>query len=409
MSEKKPVSLNGVLSDFRSGLDDGQLMAKYGLSAKQLEEVYRRLVESGRLIQAELDARRGLLDVLEFDDDSLQGSPQAGTSKDFMESDRPPLPSSTPSVDSLPPSPANWQKKAAVGIIGGIVLALLSTLVPAIKIPGVEEWVFRVLGPFIALIGLAMQIWGCYYVLKGKGYHGALSILGILSCFGLIIVLALPNWYTTEKTSGFLTALVVGLVALMVLAVLGIILAIAIPYYVSFKRTACDRAASSDVQKLQAAFGQLAKEFGERKLRLDNDAIARVVEGNALQHMVGPHYGFRGSTAKCEVIMRINRDQDKWIIEGTSLKGSRPQGSTSRYVYRATVAEGPDMTATIGTDAANAQNGKSRDWNSYPYGSPGRPEMCYTESIIQEEGPPGNRTFSLRVPKSVPCSKLDQK
>ena len=195
----------------------------------------------------------------------------------------------------------------------------------------------------------------------------------------------------------------------MLLAVLGIILAIAIPYYVSFKRTACDRAANSDVLKLQAAFGQLEKEFGERKLRLDDDAIARVAEGNALQHMVGPHYGFRGSTAKCEVIMRINRDQDKWIIEGTSLKGSRPQGGTSRYVYRATVAKGPDMTATIGTDVANAHNGKSREWNSYPYGSPGQPEMCYTESIIQEEGPPGNRTFSLTVPKSVPCNKFDQK
>ena len=37
MGEKKRVSLNEVLADFRSGLDDGQLMAKYGLSAKQLE------------------------------------------------------------------------------------------------------------------------------------------------------------------------------------------------------------------------------------------------------------------------------------------------------------------------------------------------------------------------------------
>ena len=38
----------------------GELMAKYGLSAKQLEEVYRRLVESGRLTQAEVGCQERL-------------------------------------------------------------------------------------------------------------------------------------------------------------------------------------------------------------------------------------------------------------------------------------------------------------------------------------------------------------
>jgi hypothetical protein len=409
MGEKKRVSLTEFLSDFKGGLDDGQLMAKHGLSAKQLEEVYRRLVESGRLTQSELDTRRGLLDVLEFEDDSLQESSQPGASRDSAENNPQRVSPPPPSPDSLPPQPKNWQKKAALGIVAGIVIAVLSPFVPAIRIPGIEQWVFQFLSALMGLIGGGLQIWGCYHLVKGKGYHGALCLLGVLSCLGLVILLALPNKYEGQKTSGLLIALVVGFVALMLIAVLGIVLAIAIPYYVSFKRTACDRMANTDVLKLQAAFGQLAKEFGERKLRLDNDAIARVVEGNALQHMVGPYYGFRGSTAKCEVIMRINRDQGKWIIEGTSLKGSRPKGSASRYVYRATVAGGPDLPATIGTDAANAQNGKSRDWNSYPYGSPGQPEMCYTESIIQEEGPPDKRTFSLKIPKSVPCSKFDQK
>ena len=119
-----------------------------------------------------------MLDVLEFDDDSLQESPQPGPSWDFTEGGRPPLPSSTSSSDSLPPQPKNWQRKAAVGIISGIVIAVASAFVPAVRIPGIEEWVFRALVPFMALIGLAMQIWGCYYVVKGKGYHGALSLSG---------------------------------------------------------------------------------------------------------------------------------------------------------------------------------------------------------------------------------------
>ncbi len=407
MGEKKRVSLSDFLADFRSGLGDAELTTKYGLSAKQLDQVYRKLVETGRLTQIEVDSRRGSLDVLEFEDEPFQESSQAAKAGGIPTGARPPIPTSPRSADSLPPPPENWQKKAALGIIGGIALVALSSLVPALIIP--REDVSRLLGPPIALIGLAMQIWGCYYVVKGKGYHGALSILGILSCLGLLIILVLPSRYAEQKSSGFLTAIVVVIVGFAALAVLGIILAIAIPYYVSYKRTSCDRAAHSDVVKLQAAFGQLGKELGERKLILDNEAITRVAESNALQHMVGPHYGFRGATAKCEVIMRIKRDEDKWVIEGTALKGSRPKGGNSHYVYRVDIGTGQELRATIGEDAANAQNGKSREWNSYPYASPGQSEICYTESIIQEEGPPGQRTFSLRVPKSVPCSELDRK
>ena len=134
-------------------------------------------------------------------------------------------------------------------------------------------------------------------MVKGKGYHGALCLLGTLSCLGLVIVLALPNRYAGEKTSGLLIALVVGLVALMLIAVLGIVLAIAIPYYVSYKRTACDRAAHADVVKLAAAFERLGNELVDRNLKLDNEAMSRLVDGNALQYMVGPYYGFRGSTS----------------------------------------------------------------------------------------------------------------
>jgi hypothetical protein len=167
--------------------------------------------------------------------------------------------------------------------------------------------------------------------------------------------------------------------------------------------------ASADVQKLAAAFEYMGKEFTERNLRFDNYAITRVVEGNALQHMVGPYYGFRGCTKRCGVLLRINRYQDKWIIEGAALRGTRLQGRNSRYAYRAPIGTGGDLPATVVKDVLNGKNGKSRDWNSYPYASAGQPEICCTESIIQEEGPPGNRTFSTRIPNGVPCSKLDRK
>jgi hypothetical protein len=408
MSEKKRVSVNEALADVRSGLDDRGLMAKYSLSPKQLEGLYRRLVESGRLTQAEVDARKGLLgDVLEFEDESFQESPQAGTSRDFAETDRRPLPQSPGSVGSLPPQPNNWKKKATLGIIGGIAIDVWTFSMRVIGeevFPG--EAAVQVISVVMGLVGWGLQIWGCYYLVKGKGYHRALSILGALSCLGLIILLVLPNKYAGATTSGVPRALVAGLVAI---AFLGIILAIAIPYYYGSKRYSCDLVARSDVGKLAAAFEYLGKELAERNLRFDNDAITRVVEGNALQHMVGPYYGFRGCNRRCAVLIRIDRHQDKWVIEGSALKGTRPQGWNSRHAYRAPIATGGDLPATITKDVLNAQNGRSRDWNSYPYVSPGQPEICYTESIIQDEGPPGNRTFSIRIPNGVPCSKFEQK
>jgi hypothetical protein len=408
MNDKKRVSVSEILADVRSGLDDRELMAKYGLSRKQLEEVYRGLVESGGLTQAEVDARKGLLDdVLEFEDESFQESPQAGTSKDLTGTDRQPLPPSPGSVDFLAPPPNNWQKKATLGIIGGIAIDVWTfsmRLIGEEVFPG--EAVVQVISVVMGLVGWGLQIWGCYYLVKGKGYHGAFSILGALSCLGLIIVLVLPNKYAGVTTSGIPRALVVYLVAI---AFLGIILAIAIPYYYGMKRHSCDLVARSDVGKLAASFELLGKELAERNLRFDNDAIARVVEGNALRYMVGPYYGFGGCTRKCAVLIRINRHQDKWVIEGSALKGTRPEGWNSRYAYRAPIPTDRDLPATIATDVANAQNGKSRDWNSHPYASPGQPEICYTESIIQEEGPPGNRTFSIRTPIGVPCSKFEQK
>jgi hypothetical protein len=140
-------------------------------------------------------------------------------------------------------------------------------------------------------------------------------------------------------------------------------------------------------------------------MKLDDDSITRVVEGNALQHMVGHFYGFPGCTGKCEVLVRINRHQDKWVVEGVALKGSYPQGPTSRYLYRAPIPRGADLPAAIAKDVVDAHDGKSGNWNSYPYASPGQPEVCYGGSIIQEQGPPGSRAFSTKIPERGPCSK----
>ncbi len=117
---------------------------------------------------------------------------------------------------------------------------------------------------------------------------------------------------------------------------------------------------------------------------------------------------FAGVLLKCESIIRINHYKDQWVIEGTALKGSRPAGSDSHYVYR-TVIGGGDLPAGIIKDVVSAGNGKSLDWTAYPYAPAGQAKKCYTGSIIHEEGTPGNQSFSLKIPREAPCEEIQQK
>ncbi len=411
MDEKKRVSLTEVLTDIHDGLSDRELMRKYELSAAQLDKVYQKLVETGRLTQPEVDARKDSLDdVLEFDEVPLEESQApVGAPSIFPEPNRTAPPPPPGSGDSLPPQPENWQKKATLGIILGIVLAILGGVIPAIGGSGNESLAFRVLGGLMWLTGTGLQIWGCYYLVKGKGYHGAFSILGVLCCLGLLILLVLPNKYGGVRTSGPLIVLVAAIVLMVAVAIMGIIVAIAVPYYISYKRTSCDRAAAADVGKLATALERLRREAGAQKLTFDEEAISRFGNSHALQYLVGPYYGFRGGTEKCSVLMRMNRVHGKWVIEGSSMKGSHPTGQTSRYVYRAPIATGGRLPAIVGKDAINARNGNSLDWNLYPYAPAGQPETCYTESIVGAEGPPGNQKFSVKIPHGVPCRTLLKK
>jgi hypothetical protein len=50
-----------------------------------------------------------------------------------------------------------------------------------------------IIGLVIAIIGLAFFIWGCVNYAQGKGYSSALGLLGLLSCFGLIVLVVLPD------------------------------------------------------------------------------------------------------------------------------------------------------------------------------------------------------------------------
>jgi type IV pilus assembly protein PilA len=190
---------------------------------------------------------------------------------------------------------------------------------------------------------------------------------------------------------------------MVVVAIIGIILAIAIPYYVSYKRTACDRSASADVGKVAASLERLGNELVDLNFKFDEEIADHVNANNGLKYMVGPYYGWRGGTAKCEVLLQMGLVSNRWVIMGCAMKGSHPRADM-RYVYRAPFVGGGDLPAIPATCGSDAGNGNSNEWNTYPYPSPSSAGKCYTESIVAT----GTTTeaFPFRTPGSVLCDQM---
>jgi prepilin-type N-terminal cleavage/methylation domain-containing protein len=192
---------------------------------------------------------------------------------------------------------------------------------------------------------------------------------------------------------------------MVVVAIIGIILAIAIPYYISYKRTACDRSADADIRKLSAAMERLGSELVDLNMKFDADtAAAQIVAGDLMKYMVGPFYGFRGGSIKCEVLIRIQQNGARFAAQGCAMKGAHPLGATTRYIFQAPVAGGGDMPATVSAAAecADALDGVSANFNQYPYGG-----LCYTESMVNPTSTPtGTNAFVPQTPNGVDCKSI---
>ncbi len=193
---------------------------------------------------------------------------------------------------------------------------------------------------------------------------------------------------------------------MVVVAIIGIILAIAIPYYISYKRTSCDRSADADIRKLAAAVERLGNELVDLNLKFDSDTTAQqIYDQNLLQYLVGPYYGFRGGSKKCEVLIRMAQDGTRFTVQGCSMKGSHPAGTSTRYLYRAPVAGGGDLPVTVsaGGVCTAAASVAASLFSEYPTG--GATETCYTESLINPTAG-GNPAFTSRLPNSINCKSI---
>lgn len=133
---------------------------------------------------------------------------------------------------------------------------------------------------------------------------------------------------------------------MVVVAIIGIILAIAIPYFISYKRGTCDKAANADAAKLSTSMERFGQELIDLNCQFEVATIGQTLD---LNWVVGPFYGWSGTNVKCEVMVsKVNvgtdaADNASWEAWACAIKGSHPTSiNTERYCYRYPLFGGKD-------------------------------------------------------------------
>lgn len=79
---------------------------------------------------------------------------------------------------------AEHRNKATGGIVTyfGLVFAA----------PGLRSVGFPETGP-VYLLAFVPLVWGCFHLAVGKGYHGALCLVGLVPLLGVLVLLLIPD------------------------------------------------------------------------------------------------------------------------------------------------------------------------------------------------------------------------
>lgn len=96
------------------------------------------------------------------------------------------------------------KRKTNIGVGIGIALTITSYLLN-IKIEklgeGTDTTLLTLFGIISAIGSLIGMVYGCIHYAKGKGYHPALGLLGVLNFFGLVILALLRDKHANQTST----------------------------------------------------------------------------------------------------------------------------------------------------------------------------------------------------------------
>lgn len=85
---------------------------------------------------------------------------------------------------------AGSQKKTNGGIIGGVLLVIAGQ-----SIANPPDMGSPILGALTTVAGLILFAWGCCAYMRGKGYHAAFGLIGLLWLPGLVVLFLFRDRY----------------------------------------------------------------------------------------------------------------------------------------------------------------------------------------------------------------------
>jgi hypothetical protein len=199
---RQKISAREFLADLRDGLSDTQLREKYGLSEDQLDKILNKLVDAGRITKQELDSRKvqgG--DILSFNappetpNPVISVTPSHESTYNLADQGGQPSGNQSSTSQGYQQSPerevlSTCTRNAWIGISAGLFLTVFG-----LRLGGIVDRT-GILSILFMLGGVGLYIWGCYYLVKRKGYRGAFALWGLLAPIGLLMLLLLPNKYS---------------------------------------------------------------------------------------------------------------------------------------------------------------------------------------------------------------------